>query len=240
MKVAALQHSDFALGNFIMSTPTIRYYAEKLGHPLPVMFTKEYVRECFLDCEFMEPIEYNPSYKVVISSNLINTKIPDYKFIFKYYTKEDWDPRYHTYVDSPSGYTIPTEKYIVVLNGLAGGYWKGKKEVDEVTHRHIRESTNLPIYFVGSQNDLDVNSPWMVTLADHIYLNDIRHCLALIKGAYKVIANDTGLSHASGALNKDLLILWKDTPFIKNTNPGKYTQYALKGEWEESIKNFLK
>lgn len=240
MKLAALQHPDYALGNFIMSTPTIRYYAEKLGRPLPVMFTKDYVRECFLDCEFMEHMEYDPSYRVIVSSNLVNQAMPDYQFAFKYCTKEDWDPKYHTYVDTPSGYDIPDEKYIVVLNGLAGGSWKGKKEVDEATHRHLRESTDLPIYFVGSQTDLDVNSPWMADLADHIHLNDIRHCLALINGAHKIVANDTGLSHAAGALNKDVLILWKDTPFIKNNNPGLNTLYSQKGQWKEAITTYLK
>ena len=239
MKLAALQHSNFALGNFIMSTPTIRYYAETLGRPLPVIFTKDYVKECFLDCEFMEHVEYDPNYKIIVSSGLINQNIPDYQFIFKSCTGKDWDSKYHTYVDTPSNYDIPKEKYIVVMNGLAGGYWKGKKEIDESTHRYIKESTNLPIYFIGSQTDLDINSPWMSDLADHIHLNDIRHCLALIKGAYKIIANDTGLSHAAGALNKDILILWKDTPFIKNNNPGKNTKYAPKGTWKENIKKFL-
>ena len=240
MKLAALQHPNFALGNFIMSTPTIKYYAEKLGNPLPVMFTKDYVRQCFLDCEFMEHVEYDPNYKIVVSSDIINTNIPDYQFTFKTCTKEDWSPKYHTYVDSPTEYEIPNEKYILVLNGLAGGHWKGKKEIDELTHNYIKKSTDLPIYFIGSQTDLDVNSPWMYNLADRIYLNDIRHCLALINGAHKIIANDTGLAHASGALNKDILILWKDTPFIKNNNPGRYTKYARKGTWKENIKNFLK
>ena len=80
----------------------------------------------------------------------------------------------------------------------------------------------------------------MADVGDVVELDNIRKALAIIRDAQLVIANDTGLAHAAGAMNKKLLVLWKDTPFIKNQNPGINTQYAMKNEWEEQVINFLK
>jgi ADP-heptose:LPS heptosyltransferase len=63
--------------------------------------------------------------------------------------------------------------------------------------------------------------------------------LSLIQNAKLIISNDTGLAHAAGAMNKNILILWKDTPFIKNQNPGLNTKYCYKKDWSDCIKEFL-
>ena len=80
----------------------------------------------------------------------------------------------------------------------------------------------------------------MKDLADKIELDNIRKCLALLRDSTKIVSSDTGLAHAAGALNKDILILWKYTPFMKNQNPGKNTQYAQEHEWREKLISYLK
>jgi len=240
------QPSDFGLGNFIMVTPTIKKMSEILNNkPIEVLFQTPFVKECFINCPFIKPVDTLSS-PPKISSSMINSTIPDYQYVFETVIGEKWIPKYHTYIDSPKEYDFSSKgDYIVIANGCATfkngkpGAWSGKKETPKHIHEFIKQNTDLPIYFIGSQRDLDVNTPWMSNIADVIELNNIRKALALIRDSKKAIMNDTGLAHAAGALNKDILILWKDTPFIKNTNPGKYTKYAQKEEWKEKIIHFL-
>ena len=51
------QHPHFALGNFINCTPAIQWLAKKYDARIPVLFDTEYVRQCFLDCPFIEIID---------------------------------------------------------------------------------------------------------------------------------------------------------------------------------------
>ena len=235
----AYQHPSFALGNFIMITPAIRRQSEKQHKPVNVYFAKQYVKECFKECSFINPVSKLRD-QVFVSSNMVNRNMPDYQYSFKKAHKEIWESKYHTYVDSPSEYDFSNQKYMVVLNGLAGAAWRKKKETPEHIHRLIKQHSNLPIWFTGSKSDLVNNSPWMAEVGDVVELDNIRKALAIIRDAQLVVANDTGLAHAAGAMNKKLLVLWKDTPFIKNQNPGINTQYAMKHEWEEQVINFLK
>lgn len=231
------QHPRYGLGNFIMITPAIKRLSEKIGSPVDVFFSVDYVKQCFLDCDFINIVDKKG--KSVIENNITNLEIPDYKYAFKEITGEVWSEEYHTYVDSPKEFDFSGEDYIVVLNGLAGSWWKGKKEVDKKHHLLISDISDTQIYFTGSETDVSVNTPWATTVFDKCFTGNIRQSLALIRDAKKVIANDTGLAHAAGAMNKEMLILWKDTPFEKNKNPGVNTTYSRKGEWSNDIKEFL-
>lgn len=231
------QHPRYGLGNFIMITPAIKRLSEKTGAPVDVFFSIEYVKQCFLDCEFINIVEKKG--ESIIESNIINTDIPDYEYAFEKITGEPWSEDYHTYTDSPKEFDFSEKEYIVVLNGLAGSYWKGKKEVDKNHHLLISDISNVPVYFTGSDTDVSQNTPWATDVFDECFIGDIRQSLAIIRDAKKVIANDTGLSHAAGSMNKDMLILWKDTPFEKNQNPGANTRYSKKGSWSDDIENFL-
>ena len=240
------QVEGYGLGNFIMLTPTIKKLSEDQGKKINVYFHDEFIKNCFINCDFINIV--NEEYKTPdLNSGEVNRKIPDYKNIFQKVIKEKWDPKYHTYADNAIEIPKKEEKYILFFNGLAGvspaiggekSYWWGKKEIDEETFRFIKSNSKLPIYFTGSQNDI-INHPWIEKLCDKTYVNDIRNSLALIRDSEKIISNDTGLSHCAGALNKDILILWKDTPFIKNTNPGTKTMYSKKENWEADIMLFL-
>ena len=241
----AYQNPDLGLGNFIMVTPAIKKLAEDLGKPVDVYFGTSNIKQCYLDCSFMNHVDSLNNKFPLINSNMSgwNTgykSTPDFKYSFSMVHKIPWTEKYHTYIDSPQEYDYSNQDYLLILNGLGGDVWKGKKETPEHIHRFIKQHCDLPMWFTGNQTDLDINSPWMKEIADKIELNSIRKALAIVRDAKFIIANDTGLAHAAGALNKNILILWKDTPFLKNQNPGKYTKYALKNEWEEKIIDFLK
>lgn len=240
------QHSGYALGNFIMLTPGIKRLSEKRNQKIDVYFTIPYVKECFIDCEFMNHVgklRRSPTF----SSKTINLNFPDYEYTFELMVNEKWSDKYHTYVDTAIEIPKNNDEYLLLLNGLGGlslndddpkPKWYGKKEVPEEIFNLINENSNLPIYFTGSESDIKQN-PWMEKICDKIEIGNIRKSLSLVRDAKKIISNDTGLAHCAGAMNKDLLILWKDTPFIKNKNPGKNTKYSQKDSWSTDIKKYL-
>jgi len=237
------ENKFFALGNFIACTPAIKRMYEKLERRLPTEFTTEYTKQCFLDCPYIEIVDKveNP----IISSNMINrrTTTPDYQHIFKEVTGEDWTPQYHTYVDNPE--PVRTDSYAVVINGLyrhpdgRPGGLKNKKEVDRQTHEMVRDAYTNNLIFIGSKLDKSENTPWADEVFDECVLGDIRECLSLINGAEMVFTNDTGLAHAAGAMNKKMLIFWKDSNFLRARNPGEHTKYSQKGEWEKDLLSFV-
>ncbi len=240
------QHSGFALGNFIMLTPGIKRLSEKRNQKIDVYFTIPYVKECFIDCDFMNHVGrlHRPP---TFSSKMINHQIPDYQYTFEIMTGEKWTEKYHTYVDVVNEVPKHEEKYLLLLNGLGGlslndndpkPKWYGKKEISEEFYYKIKQKSKLPIYFTGSESDIKQN-PWMEKICDKIEIGNIRKSLSLVRDAEKIISNDTGLAHCAGAMNKDILILWKDTPFVKNQNPGKNTIYSQKENWETDINHYL-
>jgi ADP-heptose:LPS heptosyltransferase len=245
-KILIEQHKNFALGNFVMLTPTIKKLSEIYNEKIDVYFNHDYVKQCYLDCEFINIV--SSLYKAPnFGSSMINKELPDYQYVYKSIIKEPWSEKYHTYVDDAKEYGKKNEKYLLLLNGLGGlslnpndpkPHWYGKKEMTEETFYYIKKETDLPIYFTGSESDLKQN-PWVNKLADVIEIGNIRKSLSLVRDAHKIISNDTGLAHCAGAMNKDILIIWKDTPFIKNQNPGKNTNYSQKDFWFEDIKKFL-
>lgn len=221
----ALQDHRYALGNFINITPTLRYLFELSGRPVHVKFETEYVKQCFLDCYFIKIVE-ELDRPPVVSSAMVNKEIPDYQYIFKKVTGLDWVPVYHTYVDQDFDRIIP-EPYAVLCNGTGNedpGYVDKKDPGAEVYRNAISllHTYGWKVYFTGSRNDSlrnqAINCPHIV--------GDIRMSLWLIRHADLVISNDTGLAHAAGAMDKPIMILWKDTLFDKNKNPGKNTHYS--------------
>jgi len=238
MNIYIHQHPDFALGNFIQCTPTIRRLAEYYYQPIPVLFSTKYVRQCFLDCPFIKIIDDANGLTRLFGSDLVNPNNdkPDYEYIFQEVLKEKWTPEFHTYVDEvpmQPTHAILRSKKIVVINGSGTenpDYVKSK-DPGEYEYRAllslaiIRHRLMVRVVTTGSRADAKRN-PYLLDICDECNFGNIRTSLAHIATADLVIANDTGLAHAAGALNKNLLVLWKDTPRDRCKNPGINTRYV--------------
>jgi hypothetical protein len=236
MKVPFYVHqiASHALGNFINCTPTLRWMSKKYEARIPVLFDTEYVKQCFLDCPFIEIIDA-PRGKRLFGSELKAPKRSrwmDCEYIFRQVTGRRWTPEWHTYVDTVS--PIANDGPVVLING------SGSDRADYVASKDVGEAPYLVSehgnrIFVGSHEDL-MRNPWAHEMPTHT--GDIRAALGWIAVADAVIANDTGLAHAAGAMNKPLLVLWKNTPFPRCSNPGHHTQYAFDNH-EQAVRDFL-
>jgi ADP-heptose:LPS heptosyltransferase len=200
-----------------------------------VLFDSEFVRQCFLDCPFIEIIDA-PRGKRLFGSELKAPKRSrwmDCEYIFRQVTGVRWSPEWHTYVDQPR--MLGQAKPIVLIHGSGSerAEYVASKDVGEAPYQ-VAKKTRRAI-FVGSQADLDRNA-WVKAMTKAI--GSIREALAIIAQADAVIANDTGLAHAAGAMNKPLLVLWKNTPFPRCSNPGRNTQYAFNNH-EQAVRDFL-
>jgi hypothetical protein len=218
------QSPGFGLGNFINLTPTIK--ALSYDHKIKVWFNDKFIRDCFVDCPFMEIVDTrqrNP----VLHSGMINLKndMPDYEFVWRKFFKSPVSE--HTYIDTPLGSPEAAfiGPYAVVLNGsgsLKRAYIE-KKNPDADAYNHVLAEIDklygpdIRKIFVGTVNDY--NRMMNVRLSDFV-CKHIRTALSIINRSTVVIANDCGLAHAAAAMGKRLFILWKDTMLMKNMNPG--------------------
>jgi len=227
------QVDGFRLGNFINLTPTIRALAETLGHKIPVHFETNYVKQCFIDCDFIEhigPQKHKPLFDsgFVCKANIM----PDYEFVF-----ESFKARFklgempHTYIDTGKELESTHKNFILLMNGTGNQDkdYIASKDPGIKVFKHILDSLNNNVVFTGSEEDYQRAQSYLNGAP--AYCNDIRRSLRLIYDADFIIANDTGLAHAAAAMNKSLFLLWKDTKFPKNSNPGKETIYIFKDEW---------
>lgn len=224
------QSPGFGLGNFINLTPTIK--ALSYENKIKVWFNDRFIRDCFVDCPFMEIVDTrmrNP----VLSSGMINLKNdkPDYQYVWEKFFSSPVSE--HTYIDIPlaSPEAAFIGRYAVVLNGSGSmkASYIDKKNPGSQPYNRILSQVDMMKVFVGTVNDYN---RMMEVKLDHFVCKHIRTSLSIIAKSTMVIANDCGLAHAAAAMNKPVYILWKNTMLTKNMNPGKNSVYIKKNEWE--------
>lgn len=223
----------YGLGNFINLTPTIRLMANQQGDRIPVYFDLDFIRDCFLDCDFIEILDTRPDDEPLFNSGLVNFKnnCPDYLHVYKEITKRLplSGELPHTYVDEAK--ELDASKYNTLFirgSGSEDPYYVAQKmPYDEYYRAYFRENLT-GLYseaFTGSEGDAKRANGLFKDMT--CYTGGIRLALALIREADFIVANDSGLAHAAAAMNKNMLILWKNTSLPKNANPGKHTKYRM-------------
>lgn len=227
------QVREYGLGNFINLTPTIKLMANHFDKPIPVYFDLDFIRDCFLDCEFMDILKEKPDHEPLFTSGLINYKNngPDYLHIYKEITKAIplSGELPHTYVDQAK--EIEADSYNTLFIRGSGSedkyYLSLKMPHDDYYKEYFTENLagDYKQAFTGSENDVTRSNGLFKDMT--IYTGGVRLALALIREADYIVANDSGLAHAAGAMNKNMVILWKNTALPKNCNPGKRTNFRM-------------
>ena len=230
------QRGDHALGNFINLTPTLRWLAERDGQPVPVLFDTEYVRQCFLDCPFIRHIE-KPEGERLFGSEMKcreNTML-DSHYVFERITGRPHSEMPHTYVDSVAPISIGDHVVLINGSGSERAAYVASKDVGPEPYMEAISIAKISV-FAGSEADKNRNE-WF-RYCNSWTAGDIRLALSIIATAKAVIANDTGLAHAAAAMNKPLLVLWKNTFYPRCSNPCMNTVYAF-NDHVSAVRNFL-
>lgn len=244
MKYFVEQTAVFGMGNFINCTPTIQTLYEHFKAPVPVFFRTPLVAELFSNWKKIQRI-HQPTGNRLFGSNMVNREIPDFEYVHQRISKKlelGAIPVPHTYVDAhppPAPYKAG-EYVVIVRGGIPGGWWEEKKEVGDPIYKYIMDRIDLPKVIIGTSADYNRSLKRMEKWPNvKLVLNDIKASLGLLNGAAYVIANDTGMYHAAGALKKDVFVIWKDTPFIKNKSPHAGCFYSQKDMWEQDFDQWI-
>ena len=212
-----LQRKEWGLGNFINLTAAFPLLCEQYDMPsVPVYFEEPRFAEAFRDCPFIAILPERPKWDPWQSSSLVcrdNTE-EDWRYAFRILTGQEWTPDHWTYIDQPKEFNVVNEGdddgkgYTVLINGAGNisDRYVTTKDPGPDYYEDVMERE--PCVFVGSKNDLKRNR-WAKDIAYGI--GDLRRTLAIISAARRVVANDTGLAHASAAMRKDLTVLWVGT-----------------------------
>lgn len=243
-----LQHRDFGLGNFINLTPAITWIYQQRRQRVPVYFETEYVRQCFLDWPCIEILD-TPGEAMLFGShctNPLDDGRPDWQYVAETITLQKWDKdraQISAYIDLPAMSELEYEmrgKYIVIMNGSGSEApeYVAKKDPGKDVYLSLLDALppGLKIYAVGSKAD-EARNPWLREIADETFFGDIRQALKLIgaMGCQFVVSNDCGLAHAAGVFNKEMIVIWKDTPRIRCQNMGANTQYLYPEQWQQKL-----
>lgn len=238
MKQWILQDKNFALGNFINVTPVIKYLFNHNNEPVDVFFETEYVKECYINNKYINILTEKPTTEPFASSSMINRKNdkPDYEYAFELTTGHKYNNHFKPFINKYFNNDLCN--YVLIMNGTGNQDINYTSLKDPGIEPYIKliykYKMGLPsdfkIIFTGTIDDY-MRVEGIHHLFDEYYLNDITKSLELITNAAYIITNDTGTAHAAGTMDKNMLVLWKDTKFIKNKNSGINTTYLQKEQW---------
>ena len=243
------QRPDYAIGNFINCTPTIQTLSKYFKDKIPVFFASKFVQDMYLKCPFIRIIgnEEASKLKTLFTSGMVNQDVPDWIYIHRKIMGslcpgiEDIP---HTYVDS---YDPPDElkdkKYAVIVRGGVRNKFFDRKNIPEDVYKHIIDKIKdkYEIVFIGGRKDMDLLDPLIAySKTRNVYIGNMKKSLGILNGAFIVISNDTGMYHASGALNKHTFVLWKQTNIKKNKSPGQCCFFSFENKWKEDFNEWYK
>ncbi len=244
------QRKNLEVGNFINCSASIMALFNKYQEKIPVYFDTPVVRDMYLKSPYIEIIEKDQigDRKQLFSSLLHNQSIPDFQYIFNTIDKlEDFDNKEvpHTFVDNvPCPYDKDAE-YVVVARGCLStrpDKILAKDPGDEIYKLILEEiGKTSPIVFIGGEKErevIDRMASWDIYPV--IEVGDIRRSIGIINGSQFAVMNDTGAAGIAGALNKEIFIIWKDTNFNKNRNPGKNNFYSFQPNWFKDFMEWYK
>jgi len=248
------QHNEYGIGNFINCTPTLISLAKYFNFPIPVVFADKFVGEMFHKCDFIKIVnqEEVKGLPCLFDSSLINQSIEDWKYIYQKIIeagiKLDAEIP-HTYVDCYEGSDkYKNMKYAVIVRGIKYSHksdWVGVKDPGDEIYKYIMqdlEKRGFELVFIGADLDYERDfkrmGEWVKNV--HVELNDMKKSLGVLNSSSVIIANDTGMYHAAGALNKEVFVMWKDTPFLKNKSSGANCMFSMKGNWKSDYDEWIK
>lgn len=232
------QDKDYAIGNFVMCTPSIMALSNYFGQKINVHFQSAAVKDIYVGSEYIKIIERPGKHKLLFSTALVNKEKPDYIYIWEMVARRFRLPLsalpHKTHVPKrPVPDFLTDKKYAVIVRGgnhNRSSEWLSKKDVGAKVYKSIifdLLSRDYHIVHVGCAADLKkfINplKPQHATLI----IDDIQKSVGALCGAALIISNDTGMYHVSAALGRPVFVMWKSTPFLKNISPSRTIKYSF-------------
>jgi len=231
MKVI-IQNASHGLGDFVLTTPAIKVYADYSGKPVPVIFQNRWIQEAYRDCEWMVPILSCNTPNILIGSGKkhisgvpINyVRMPAYytaaKVIMEHLKTGDL-PVPHTYIDACEEVELDLpERYCVMMRSVKEHRFAHEKVPDKEIYQKISDDllhNGITPVWIGSENDRILHEG-ITGLLDQTKDN-LRHLVAVIRGAEFVVGNTSGPYHIAMALKKPGFIMWKHQQFWQWQSP---------------------
>lgn len=233
-----LQSTGMGLGNFIQLTHSIIALSIHFQKEIPVYFEKDFVGNCFNDCLFIKRLPKKPVWMPMNDPKWCyeDKGVPEWENLLNHFKAKYGisDNHQSTYIDFPDIEDKNLQNRLVIMNG-SGNYdstYLNRKSPSIEAYKAVikdrKMSRKKPI-FIGSKEDKAINKELIETLKCEVYELNMRQSLSVVLNASHVITNDTGLAHAAGSWGQSMDVLWKNTPFTKNTNQGQNTRYVFTG-----------
>ena len=255
----AVYRNNSGLGNFLHTTPSLQYIAQKRKKPIRVYTSLEYLKEALRDAPFIDWVGkdlpkgsdfvYEPEYDRTCH-------LWDYQFSWKNLTGRPWsdyNDQFYPYIDRPQLDSPPKKNFVILLNGGAGGnsaFSASKKMTPQMLSSiftHV-QALGMDLIFCGTEVDYEITNKIHPDTSKYCKpcLGNIREVLGLINLASGVIANDTGLYHAACAMKKRVLVSTRvpvrsngrPSVCIRNLNP--HTEFVEEYNWDATTQAFLK
>lgn len=230
---------NFGLGNFVNISTAIEWVAVKQDAPVKVYFDLPWIGEIYKDCPFIEVLKSKPNNAPMFTSALTNTTKndkPDYQHAFEVVSGEKWNGQkpwgFGSWIDLLGG--KPIAVFICGAGNHHKDYLNTKIPSDNAYVNAIRAAKKAGYYtrFIGTKKDLQIVS-W-ASECDHIDVEDGVQ-VHYLSYAHLVIANDTGLAHVAGAMNKKMIMFWKDTQLPRCMNASNDCSYLMQSEWHKAV-----
>jgi ADP-heptose:LPS heptosyltransferase len=253
MNIYLKQTKGNELGNFVSLTSTIILLYEHFGVKIPIVFETNYVKELYCDWYIIECITEeeanNRKLELFETSTGEYRNSPDKEYIIKARRAIN-SLKLGKSTEIPMPY-VPDRNlplmgdYVVVVRGCIDHHkpvWSDAKEVGDEIFEYIFSKLDLPVVFVGNTTDYNRSYYRMEKMYEDTIcvLDDINKVVGVVNGCKYMISNDTGLHHVASALGKEVFVLWKDTPFAKNSAPGEKCFFSKKGEWYRDFEQWTR
>lgn len=213
------------LGNFIMCTPALQLLSQKKKEKINVYFESGKISTLYKECPFINILNKQPKIPPFGGSTRPQ-RIGDESDIEA--TCRVLNGKYkkipNTYVDNKITLKLDKKKgnkYIAVFHGCLGSGFVDRKDIRSKTRQYIideiKNSGNIPV-ILG--NKVDIGHYWksnnLEDTLNFLTKLSLRDSVSILYQCDYFISNDTGLYHVAAAFEKEGLVLWRNTNFIKN------------------------
>lgn len=235
-----LQEQGHSLSDFINMTPIIKHLFYTYKNKVRVLFEDQYIRKAYEGHHMIECLEEAPDLNPFAATSLVHDSDSPRKYIDAFKSllnipyMNDMKPFIKHGVPNHNG------NYCLIMccstNELEelDDKWPNMDDLVQFARKALARGYGL--VFTGSKEDA-IRAKRVTNLCE-VRVGNIRESLDLIAGAGIIISNDNDLTHAAGALDKQMFIMLSED--WGELNSGQNTFYSRLDNQKEDFENWIK